>query len=73
MMQPHDEPEPRAKARWGEPIAWLGCLMAAVLPTAVLTSFVQAVDRAVWPGFTPLIYVGVFTVMVLLIRPWSLR
>lgn len=72
-MRPNDELEPGGKGRWGEPIAWIGCLMAAVLPTAVLTSLVQAVDRAVWRGFAPLIYVGMFTLMVLLIRPWSLR
>lgn len=72
-MRPGDEHEPRAGARWGEPIGWIGCLMAAVLPTAILTRLAQSADGRVWPGFAPVAYVGVFTVMVLLIRPWSLR
>lgn len=69
----HDEEDETAPRRWSEPVAWIGCLLAAVMPTAVLASIAQAGDRTIWPVFTPALYVGVFTVMVLIVRPWTIR
>lgn len=68
-----DDEEHASSHRFPEPLAWIGCLLAAVMPTAVLASIAQSLDRAVWPAFIPLLYVGVFTVFVLLVRPWALR
>jgi len=65
-----EEPGPR---RWREPVAWLGCLLAAVMPTAVLATIAQTWDAAISPLFVPALYIGIFTLMVLIIRPWSLR
>jgi hypothetical protein len=65
-----DAPTPR---RWGEPIGWVGCLLAAVMPTAVLGTVVQAFDRSAFPAFTPLLFIGLFTMLVLIVRPWMMR
>ncbi|WP_299013837.1 hypothetical protein [uncultured Caulobacter sp.] len=43
------------------------------MPTAVLTTLIQALEASVSPLFVPLLYVGVFTIMVLIARPWTLR
>jgi len=69
----HDDEEQAAPRRLSEPVAWIGCLLAAAMPTAVLASLAQAWDHAIWPVFTPLLYIGMFTVMVLIVRPWSMR
>ena len=58
---------------WRETMAWLGCLFAAVMPTLVLTTLARTGDHAVSPVFTPALLIGVFTVMVLIVRPWTLR
>jgi len=65
-----DAPTPR---RWGEPIGWVGCLLAAVMPTAVLSTVVQALERSAFPAFTPLLFIGLFTMLVLIVRPWTMR
>ncbi len=68
-----DDEEPGGPRPWREPLAWLACLLAAVMPTAVLTTLIQALEASVSPLFVPLLYVGVFTIMVLIARPWTLR
>ncbi|NQE65341.1 hypothetical protein [Caulobacter sp. RHG1] len=70
----HDEEETKAGSRpWRELVAWLGCLLAVVMPTAALSTLVQAVDRDISPLFGPALFVGLFTVMVLIVRPWTFR
>lgn len=65
-----DTPTPR---RLGESIAWVGCLLAAVMPTAVLSTVVQSLERSVLPAFTPLLFIGLFTMLVVIVRPWTMR
>jgi hypothetical protein len=68
-----DEDEETPPACLPEPVVWFGCLIGAVMPTVVIASIAQAVDRTAWPAFVPLLYIGVFTVAVLLVRPWTFR
>lgn len=68
----NDEEEEAAPPRWREPIGWIGCLLAAVMPTVVLASLAGG-GRDGWPGFVPALYIGLFTVMVLVVRPWTMR
>lgn len=68
-----DDEEHAGSRRWREPLAWLGCLGAVVMPTAILTSLFQLGGRSVSPLFTPLLFIGLFTSMVLLVRPWTYR
>lgn len=72
-MDRQDDEKPAGPSRLTEPLAWIGCLVAAILPTAMLASFVQSLDRAAWPLFTPLACLGVFTIMVLALQPWTHR
>ncbi|MBO9546990.1 hypothetical protein [Caulobacter sp.] len=69
----HDDNEPAGPRPWREPIAWLGCLLTAVMPTLVLTTIVQHLEAALSPMFAPALFVGLFTVMVLIVRPWTMR
>jgi hypothetical protein len=41
------------------------------MPTIVLASLAGGRDS--WPGFVPTLYIGLFTVMMLIVRPWTLR
>ncbi len=68
-----DEEEDVGPRWWREPVAWLGCLAAVVMPTAMLTGLFQLGGRSVSPLFTPLLFLGLFTSMVLLVRPWTHR
>ncbi|WP_297515886.1 hypothetical protein [uncultured Caulobacter sp.] len=72
-MSPNDEEDTPAPRRWSEPIGWVGCLLAAVMPTAVLSTVVQAFERSMCPAFTPLLFIGLFTMLVLIVRPWTMR
>lgn len=65
--------KPATQGRMIEAFAWAGCLLAAVMPTAVLASIAQSLDRAKWALFAPLLYILVFTLMVIVIRPWTHR
>lgn len=42
------------------------------MPTVVLASLAGG-GRDGWPGFVPALYIGLFTVMVLIVRPWTMR
>jgi nicotinamide riboside transporter PnuC len=68
-----DEQEDAGARPWREPLAWLGCLAAVVMPTLMLTGLFQVGGRSVSPLFTPLLFIGLFTSMVLLVRPWTFR
>lgn len=70
-MNDPDEHEPRPA--WREWRGWAGCLLAAVLPTAVLASLVQRIEGQTNPVFVPALFIGLFTLMVLAVRPWTLR
>jgi hypothetical protein len=72
-MSSNDDEDTPARRRWGEPIGWAGCLLAAVMPTAVLSTVVQALERSMFPAFTPLLFIGLFTMLVLIVRPWTMR
>lgn len=72
-MDRRDEEEANSAKPFPEPLAWIGCLLAAIMPTAVLSTIALRIDRSVWPPFGMLLYVGVFTVMVLIVRPWTMR
>ena len=52
---------------------WIGCALAAVMPTAILTSLVQRIEGRTEPWFVPGLFIGVFTLMVLAARPWTMR
>lgn len=72
-MDRQDDDEPAAPSRLTEPVAWIGCLLAAVVPTAMLASIAQSLDRSIWPPFVPLLFILIFTLMVVVIRPWTQR
>lgn len=69
----HARGEPGRPGPWSEPLAWLGCLVAAVVPTAMVTALVRVFEPAPWSPFAPLLYVALFTLMVLAVRPWTFR
>ena len=68
-----DEEERDGPRRRREPLAWLGCLAAVIVPTAMLTGLFQLDGREVSPLFVPALLIGLFTIMVLLVRPWTFR
>ena len=67
-----DDKDRKALVRreWG---SWVGCLLAVVMPTAVLASLVQMIEPNTAPWFVPGLYIGLFTLMVLAVRPWTMR
>lgn len=69
----NDDEEAPTPRSWGEPIGWVGYLLAAVMPTAVLSTAVQALERSAFPAFTPLLFIGLFTMLFLIVRPWTMR
>lgn len=71
-MEPSDEDGPGARRRL-EAAGWFGCLLAAAPPTAMLAALAQRFDEAPFAGFAPTLYIGLFTVMVLVMRHWTLR
>lgn len=52
---------------------WAACLIGSVMPTAVLITIAQWGDGQTAPVFMPALYIGVFTIAVLLLRPWQFR
>jgi hypothetical protein len=72
-MESDKDTGPPKPTRWGESIGWVGCLLGAVMPTAVLSSVVRALEPSLFPAFIPLLFIGLFTMMVLIVRPWALR
>jgi len=68
-----DDEEGGGPRPWREPLAWLGCLAAVIMPTVMLAGVFQLGGRAVSPLFTPTLLVGLFTILVLLVRPWTFR
>lgn len=64
------EREPPRLREWE---GWAACLIGAGMPTVVLTSIVPAIEGKTAPAFAPALYIGVFTVGVLLVRPWTFR
>lgn len=71
-MDDEDE-DKRPPPRFREWEGWVVCLLAAGMPTVVLTSIVQALEGKTAPAFVPALYIGIFTVGVLLVRPWTFR
>ncbi|PVM83401.1 hypothetical protein [Caulobacter endophyticus] len=63
----HDDDEPQALQEWQ---AWVVCLLGAVMPTSVLATIVDWIEGQTAPAFVPALYIGVFTIAVLLMRPW---
>ncbi|MCY1646647.1 hypothetical protein OVA11_06030 [Caulobacter sp. SL161] len=41
--------------------------------TAVLTSVVQAFEGKASPVFIPALFISLFTLMVLIVRPWTIQ
>jgi hypothetical protein len=70
-MDEHDKDMKRPV--WREWQGWLGCVLASVMPTAVLASIVQMIEGQTAPIFVPALFIGLFTLMVLTIRPWTMR
>lgn len=70
-MDDHEDDEPSLV--WREWRGWAACLLAAVAPTAVLASIVQKIEGQTAPAFVPALFIGLFTLMVLAVRPWTLR
>lgn len=70
MDEDNDKAERRA---WGEWEGWVACVLAAVIPTAILASLVQRIEGKTEPWFVPGLFIGLFSLMVLALRPWSLR
>jgi hypothetical protein len=68
-----DEEERAGSRPWHEPVAWLGCGLAVIMPTAVVASLVEAGDGGLSPLFIPALFIGLFTLMVLIVRPWTFR
>ena len=68
-----DEEAGRWPAWGGEAAMWLGCLLAAVMPTALGLMAWRVFVGAVTPLAAWTTYVGVFTLMVLAIKPWTIR
>lgn len=52
---------------------WPACVLGSVTPTAVLTTVAQWVEGQSAPAFVPALYIGVFTIAVLIVRPWTVR
>lgn len=72
-MRPNPDDDDGRRQRAVEPLAWIGCLVVAIAPTAMVASCAQSLDRTDWSLFAPLLYLGVFTLMVLAVRPWTFR
>ncbi|AZS21710.1 MULTISPECIES: hypothetical protein [unclassified Caulobacter] len=68
-----DDDEPRQRPRFYEWEGWAVCLVGAVMPTVVLTSLVQMIEGKTEPWFLPGLFIGLFTLAVLAIRPWTMR
>lgn len=69
-----DEDDDKAERRaWSEWEGWAACVLAAVMPTAILASLVQRIEGKTEPWFVPGLFIGLFSLMVLALRPWSLR
>lgn len=71
-MRLHDKEEAFLAPPWpNRPMAWLGCIAAPALPTALLISLLRFVVDAppgrVIAGF----YLGVFAMTVMIMRPWA--
>lgn len=52
---------------------WIACVLAAIMPTAVLATVVQWVDGKAATLFVPALFLGLVAVMVLAMRPWTFR
>lgn len=71
-MDGRDGDEPR-HSKGVEPWAWAACLLAPIMPARILIGLAGAVDGRLWPFFPLALYIGLFTLMVVIIRPRSLR
>jgi len=67
-----EDPEPK-RMTFGEWRGWAACLLGAVMPTAAVTCLAQMIEGATAPWFGPGLFIGLFTLMVLTLRPWTLR
>lgn len=68
-----DEDPERKPIEFREWEGWAACLLGAVMPTAVLTSLIHMIEGQTAPWFAPGLFIGLFTLMVLVMRPWTLR
>ena len=55
------------------PLAWLGCLMAAVLPAGVLLALWNALFADVPLAASLAIYVVSLVLMIAAVKPWTVR
>lgn len=56
----------------GEWRGWAACLAGAVMPTLLLASIAAAFEKTS-PAFIPALFIGLFTLAVIVIRPWTIR
>jgi hypothetical protein len=55
------------------PLAWLGCLLAAVLPAGAGLALWNAVFAAATPVVSLSLYVVSLAMMIAAVKPWTLR
>lgn len=70
----HDEEDTTWFPDWAvQPLAWMGVLMAAVLPAGVVLAFL----KLVWPtppmAVNAVVYAVSLGLMVAAVKPWTLR
>ncbi|WP_395443861.1 hypothetical protein [Caulobacter sp. UC70_42] len=70
-MDDDDKPAPRPLLREWQ--GWVACVLGSVMPTAMLTSVIQMIDGKIEPWFGPGLFIALFTLAVLAMRPWTLR
>lgn len=69
-----DEEEARRLPAWsGEAVLWLGCLSVAVMPTGLMLMAWRTWIGAVTPLAGLVTYVVLFTLMVVAMKPWTVR
>lgn len=68
-----EDDETTDRSAWRAWKGWVACLLGSVTPTAMLTAVVEMIDGKTAPVFAPALFVGIFMIAVLLMRPWTFR
>lgn len=68
-----DDDAEESRAPFVEWEVWAACLVGAVMPAVTVTMFVQLFEGKTEPYFFPGLYLGLSTILVLIIRPWTFR
>lgn len=68
------EGDARGMPRWsGEAVMWLACLSVALMPTGLVLTAWRSWIGPVSPAAGLTTYIGVFTLIVALMKPWTVR